>query len=405
MKRILFIESFPLVMESHIGNNVGNYVYYFALRSYFFGLKNVIYLSPEEIKIILSKNPDWIRQNFDVAIMAEANLFALCYKDSELSKNTDFVKSLKIPVFILGIGCQNDIDNNLENLSSINDAVKNYVDTVLASGGMLTLRGNLTGDYLKSLGYKDIPVLGCPSMYINGANFHIVDDKVSKEKFKPMFNAQKVQDINRRLYKDWPTSVFFDQYRYLIFILNPLQDNTNNNELYNNTFINLYKQGRIKGDINYYPWVKQITDNGFNFAYGSRIHGNIIAIQSGIPAFVKVIDSRTREIAEFYGIPNSLEYQFNESNDSLYDLYQNISFKKFNNLYKDKFNNFKEFLLKITEARDEDIMRKHDAFIKFLSEQNYPSFDSEYNTGILCKQRLKKLCYKTFMYNICKYFK
>lgn len=390
MKRILFIMPFTIPVTELIGDNTGNYVYYLAVYSYLFGAKNLKCMGFDEIRKHLDNDPEWIRKNFDIAIIAEANLFAICYKDTALVDNAKFIKSLKIPCYVIGIGCQNNTDNILRNLAPINDEVKNYVDTILESGGMLTLRGNLTRDYLSSLGYDNIPVLGCPSMYINGQHFEISDNKVQQNAFNPIYNAQFVEDLDEKLYEDYPQSVFFDQDRYLRSLFLPLSAK-NDECLRNDLFIKLYKQGRIRGDINYYPWQKQIIDNGYNFAYGSRIHGNVIAIQAGIPAFVKVIDSRTREISEFYNIPNSLEYRFDESKDSLYDLYKNISYVRFNESYIEKFNNFRNFMLNISGVQIEN----NNNFKEFLASKTYPTYEYNYHTTKNAKNLIKYIEDKT----------
>ena len=248
MKRILFIMPFTIPVTEFIGDNTGNYVYYLAVYSYLFGAKNLKCMGFDEIQKHLDDDSEWIRKNFDIAIIAEANLFAICYKDTALDDNAKFIKSLKIPCYVIGIGCQNNTDNTLRNLVPINGAVKNYVDTILESGGMLTLRGNLTRDYLKSLGYDNLPVLGCPSMYINGQNFEISDNKVQQNAFNPIYNAQFVEDLDEKLYEDYPQSVFFDQDRYLRSLFLPLEAK-NDECLRNELFIKLYKQGRIRGDI------------------------------------------------------------------------------------------------------------------------------------------------------------
>ena len=392
MKRILFVVPFTIPVTELIGDNTGNYVYYLAVYSYLFGMKNVTCLGIDEIQQHLSKDKDYMKKNFDIAIMAEANLFAPCYKETALIDNANFIESLKIPCFVLGIGCQNDIRHTLKNLKCINGEVKRYVDIVLNSAGMLTLRGDLTAAYLKSLGYKNIPVLGCPSMYINGLAFQIPNKKVSLDAFKPMYNAQYVQDLDRRLYTDYPNSAFFDQDRYLKSLFEPL--NAKNDDcLQNKLFIKLYEQGRILGDINYYPWKQKILDSGFNFSYGSRIHGNIIAIQSGIPAFVKVIDSRTREIAEFYDLPNSLQYPFDEKKDSLYDLYKTIDFSTFNKKYPERFNRFKNFLSQITgqSSTSNYLSENGQDFISYLSTKKYPQYDKNYQTTDEAKKLISYL--------------
>jgi hypothetical protein len=51
-------------------------------------------------------------------------------------------------------------------------------------------------------------------------------------------------------------------------------------------------------------WIDDMT--AFDFAFGSRIHGNVAAILAGTPAHVIAHDSRTRELAEYYEIPFTL---------------------------------------------------------------------------------------------------
>jgi polysaccharide pyruvyl transferase WcaK-like protein len=41
----------------------------------------------------------------------------------------------------------------------------------------------------------------------------------------------------------------------------------------------------------------------YDFVFGSRFHGNIIALQAGTPACLICHDTRTSEMAEFLGLP------------------------------------------------------------------------------------------------------
>lgn len=80
-------------------------------------------------------------------------------------------------------------------------------------------------------------------------------------------------------------------------------------------------------------------------AFGSRIHGNIVPIFSGVPGVVNSCDSRTREIAQFYDIPCYTTKEIEEFKD-LYDLYEKIDYSTFNNTYISKFEEFEKFLRK-----------------------------------------------------------
>ena len=102
-------------------------------------------------------------------------------------------------------------------------------------------------------------------------------------------------------------------------------------------------QNRARLFYDFDKWQEFLCSNA-NFVYGQRIHGNIMGLLAGIPCFVDVIDSRTREIAEFYHIPNSFDMSFNPKKHDLYELYQSLDFSDFNANYKIKFARFKKFL-------------------------------------------------------------
>ena len=54
--------------------------------------------------------------------------------------------------------------------------------------------------------------------------------------------------------------------------------------------------------VNVPSWLEHLA--GFDFSYGTRIHGNIAAILAGTPAYVLAHDSRTAELADFHAIPH-----------------------------------------------------------------------------------------------------
>lgn len=48
-------------------------------------------------------------------------------------------------------------------------------------------------------------------------------------------------------------------------------------------------------------WLQQIAS--YDFVYGSRFHGNMAAIQAGVPALNMPFDTRTRELCEYLNLP------------------------------------------------------------------------------------------------------
>ena len=88
-------------------------------------------------------------------------------------------------------------------------------------------------------------------------------------------------------------------------------------------------------------WRKYLIEGKFNFSYGTRIHGNIISILSGIPALICACDSRTREMAEFFSIPIIMP---ENSEKTLEELYELADYRKFNSTFSKNFHLFEKFL-------------------------------------------------------------
>jgi polysaccharide pyruvyl transferase WcaK-like protein len=61
--------------------------------------------------------------------------------------------------------------------------------------------------------------------------------------------------------------------------------------------------------------------NNYDFVFGNRFHGNMIALQAGTPACVICHDTRTSEMCEFFGLPSvGLKDIQRVDVDFLYDL-------------------------------------------------------------------------------------
>ena len=93
-------------------------------------------------------------------------------------------------------------------------------------------------------------------------------------------------------------------------------------------------------------WYYYLRNNGFQYSFGTRIHGGIMALLAGIPATVLAIDSRTREMADFFDIPY-IEFRFDHvySADDIYSSYERADYGKLNASFPDKFDRYERFLI------------------------------------------------------------
>ena len=78
------------------------------------------------------------------------------------------IEGLTIPVTVLGVGLQAPIPYESGANRAWDDSVKAFVRAVLDRSPSIGVRGEYTQDYLNQLGFKDVEVIGCPSMFLHG---------------------------------------------------------------------------------------------------------------------------------------------------------------------------------------------------------------------------------------------
>ncbi|GHU16200.1 hypothetical protein FACS1894163_05100 [Spirochaetia bacterium] len=305
-----------------------------------------------------------INSEYDAIIAPRGNMFGIDRIYTELQRLTNEFKKIRIPIYIVGVGAQapDYKDINWLYLNIKKDAA-DFINTVYETGGEFGLRGYFTKELFDKLGFKDAAVIGCPSMYQMGKNLTVQNSKVARNDFKPLLNGNirylqypKIEKV----FNDHKDSVFMDQDQFIEILYSSEFQEKNNmskkniKELmnkYSTAGINLLCEGRIKLYYDVPTWFNFITQRGYNFSFGQRIHGNIAPILNGIPAVVHYHDSRTRELAEFFNIPMIDKIP---KNKDLYDIYLDADYTRFNKEFESKFENFKNFLAKcnITESTD-----------------------------------------------------
>ena len=300
-------------------------------------------------------------ETYDIFIIPLANAFRFTFIN-ELEIITNLVNRLSIPCVVIGCGIQGEKTKN--DPAPLHKAVKNFMKAVLKKSSCIGIRGENTAKFLENLGFvrnKDFMVIGCPSMYLNGANLP-VPEKI------PFDEIERVS-VTARFTLWWSTHVllsnainnFKDTYflpqttielREIYLGLTPETYPTD----YARKFLplapdfypygrksGLMKQGRILGFTNVYSWFDFLKTR--QFAIGSRIHGTIAAVLSGVPAFVVVPDLRVEELAEFHNIPHiSMEEISERPETTIRELYENTDFSQITIGHKERFENYVKFL-------------------------------------------------------------
>ena len=120
-------------------------------------------ISPDRLAV-QPDDADEINERFDAYVIPLANAFRLQYQ-AALVRTTELVRRLRIPVVVLGVGAQGTVDHGWDAIKPIEGAVKDFVSAVLDRSPTIGVRGEATREYLNGLGFRDVEVIGCPSMF------------------------------------------------------------------------------------------------------------------------------------------------------------------------------------------------------------------------------------------------
>ncbi len=294
---------------------------------------------------------DYINRNFDCVLLPLANCFHKGWIQY-LEKRTSYIQKIKIPVYVIACGIQAESYDEIDGLvEDLKEPATKFIKSVYDTGGEFALRGYFTQEFFHRLGFKDAVVTGCPSLFQMGRDLSISNDKVSESDFTATINGTFKLPIT---YKNTKSSDFICQDKYGKFLYDP--EYIKNNPFTLRRVLKYVKRGdydfvkaladnRIKLFADTQQWMSYYVQNDVNFSFGSRIHGTIMPILSGVPSLCYTMDARTREMTEFFDIPHVVPSKNLKKRD-LYDWYLETDYTNFNKNFPGKFDDFESFLRK-----------------------------------------------------------
>ena len=248
---------------------------------------------------------------FDQLVLPFANAFRPGYV-GYLHDYRTLLSQVQVPVTVLGIGAQSSLDYSIEPLEPLADEVSLFVRAVLEHSPSIGVRGEFTADYLRGLGFSEVEVIGCPSMFTFGP--HLPEPSAPG----PLGDDARIA-LNLTPHRPFPPGwldLLVDRYPRLTYFPQSRKDlammMTGDSP---DTFVaapdgfpnradhRLFTQAAAHYHLDSRTWVEDLA--GFDFALGMRIHGNVAAILAGTPAHVVAHDSRTRELAEYFELPHT----------------------------------------------------------------------------------------------------
>jgi hypothetical protein len=304
-------------------------------------------LDPDRLAVDPAK-ADEINERFDAYVIPLANAFRTTYEPT-LKRTTKLIERLRIPVVVLGVGAQAPLSFRLDRLAPIDRSVKAFVRAVLERGPSIGVRGEVSYDYLRSLGFRDVEVIGCPSMFMWGRDLRVEkrvaglgpDSPVSIT-IAPYIPA--MGDIAMAALARYPKLTYVAQDLPTLRMLvwgESKRDAAIRENVPTHTSHPLFEQGRVRYYLEPWRWIEDLRQ--VEFSFGNRIHGSIAAILAGTPSYVLGHDARTLELARYFGIPNRAITDVPRDVDPA-RLYEEADFRELNDGHGRRFDTFNAYL-------------------------------------------------------------
>jgi hypothetical protein len=324
------------------GGNSGN-------KLFTTSIEKALYRPDINVSYITSEmTAERINKEFDMVVFPTANIFGEHYVHG-LEDYAYFFEELRIPVYVIGAGIQCKSAGQINELADkIGIPARKFVEAVYHTKGELALRGHYTKAFLDKVVENSAVVTGCPSLYQNGRNLKICHEKVEFEKFRVAINGS-VKSLNQtNLRKMVKMCTYMDQDEFIAGLFDRetfhAMSAVKKMWKYSNVGLEMLASGNVQLIYDIPVWMQFMKDN-FDFSVGTRIHGNIAAILSGVPAVVVYQDLRTRELAEFFDIP-AVDHLECKNKEELYDMYLLQDYETFNSKFEEKYDAFERFLVK-----------------------------------------------------------
>ena len=328
------VESFENFMRIVAGNTGNSYISYSLIKELCGRYKCV-----PQIKSIYDydfsnsdRDADFINGNCthvflilqDQIRIAESYGYQLPYE-----KIISFLKKIKKPVVIVGCGanCLTGFDANF--YKKLPYGLVCFLKELATLTECIGVRGDFSHEILDKLGVHNVETIGCPSFFEMGPD-RIVR-KRGCEKIAGSYDCCRntrgrfvgfLQDVQ-------PAEVAVA--RAITFGGGCLSGEFCDWQVVSKRKCRMYSSIQ--------EWKNELSK--YDFYVGTRLHGGILAINSGVPSVNMNSDSRAREMCEYLCIPYCPELSHTNNINELFNM---CDVSRMNESYRDKYSRYWHFL-------------------------------------------------------------
>jgi hypothetical protein len=312
-----------------------------------------------DIRNVDQKAIDRYNSEFDYVFLRGSN-----YIHAEMDwENAEAVlPKLKIPIIAFGVGAQAPARGKLE----IGPRGRRLWQTIGAHATTLGVRGSYTSEVLWDMGVKNTRIVGCPTAFRgNDPNLRIdlpPLETVGQVGFTVRREVSPAYSPDVELYIERHRQAIADMARRFDLTLMMQGEVPEKKILWGTEEQRAEAWRELKGEgwwAKFFDpeieklWATRLFYSDVVADYetlvrqkdlvlGYRLHGNLMALSSGVPSVYFIYDSRTAEFAETFAIPCYDVYS--QRPFVLEEHWDQARFERFNRVYHHRYRDMRDFL-------------------------------------------------------------
>ena len=296
-----------------------------------------------------------IRGDNSHVVLVAANALRIGVADSDVAPIhkvlSDNIIAAKLPVVVLGLGSQAPL--HFEGSVLLPESTKQLVAVLGEHSENIGVRGTFTAEILSDLGVKNVWVTGCPSCFWHHSP-HFTPNLTH-----PVAATAKVAfgytgPWQERYLLQLAQQGGLDMIGQQQFVEEHIRDGNPGAPDYADGLKKVFSENLVsQNDYESYvkehfyqfydlnEWMDALTR--YDFAFGTRFHGNMAALQSGVRTLWVVHDKRTEELCAALHLPNVRISEIN-GETALEELIERADYGDFVRHYPAVYGNFVDYL-------------------------------------------------------------
>lgn len=296
------------------GANLGNFVFRYALNSLVDDFSEYRQVNYAQLNSIIGEEP------IESVLVSCANWLGTREQDEKSNKfRADILERIDVPVISFGLGVQ--AGQGAESVD-LGPESKRLARVLASKSELLSVRDKLTARVLKEIGISNVVITGCPSNFINtrpslGSEIaatarSLIEDKCDWREMRTCVtefsgghaHSGAILKTTLKVLEASPSFYILQSPALLPFLFeesgDPPAAYSSNSTLGKDGVKHLLKSKTL-----HFSSVDSWLDfcRTCDFAFGMRVHGNMVPLQAGVPALLVGHDSRTSGLGVEMGMP------------------------------------------------------------------------------------------------------